>query len=174
MVGRVEEVCEHVHGVCPGYLTGNPIIVCSAQASGTAQLPEAAQNFILNTMHPSRCEPFPDCPRYCRNALIGGEHALSCLTFQLTRILTLGNRVVPVCLAIVCMCLSMRVLPGVRMCALFEEGILHLWIQGLGVHPLDWGRRGRVQKTARGWGTQQPGNVCVLGGGGYGDVRACH
>ena len=34
----------------------------------------------------------------------GGEHALSCLTIQLTRILTLGYRVVPVCLAIVCVC----------------------------------------------------------------------
>jgi hypothetical protein len=41
---------------------------------------------------------------FFRKAPIGGEHALSCLTFQLTRILTLGNRVVPVCLAIVCVC----------------------------------------------------------------------
>ena len=39
---------------------------------------------------------------YCRKAPIDGQHALSCLTFQLTRILTLGNRVVPVCLALVC------------------------------------------------------------------------
>ena len=35
----------------------------------------------------------------CRKAPIGGEHALSCLTTQLTRILTLGNRVLPVSLA---------------------------------------------------------------------------
>jgi hypothetical protein len=87
-----------------GYLTGNPIFVCSVQASGTVQLPEAAQTFILNTRHPPRCEPLPACPRYCRKAPIGHEHALSCFTIQLTRILTLGNRVVPVCLAIVCVC----------------------------------------------------------------------
>jgi len=67
--------------VCPGYMTGHPIFVCSAQASGTAQLPEAAQNFILNTMHPPRCEPLPACPRCCRQAPIGGERALSCWTF---------------------------------------------------------------------------------------------
>ena len=46
----------------------------------------------------------PCLSRYCRKAPIGDGHALSCWTFQLTRILTLGNRVVPVCLAIVCVC----------------------------------------------------------------------
>ena len=31
------------------------------------------------------------------------------------------------------------VLPGVRTCAPFEEGILHLWMGGLVARPLGWG-----------------------------------
>ena len=31
------------------------------------------------------------------------------------------------------------VLPGVRTCAPFKEGIVHSWIGGLGAHPLGWG-----------------------------------
>ena len=58
----------------------------------------------------------PCLSRYCRKAPIGGEHALSCLTFQLTRILTLGNRIVPVCLVIVCVyvraCVTSKQLPA--------------------------------------------------------------
>ena len=38
--------------VYPRYSTRNAIIVCFAQASGIAHLLEAAQNFILNTIHP--------------------------------------------------------------------------------------------------------------------------
>ena len=34
------------------------------------------------------------------------------------------------------------VLPGVRTCSPFEEAILHLWIAGLGAHPLGQKSRG--------------------------------
>ena len=38
------------------------------------------------------------------------------------------------------------VLPGVRACAPFEGGILHLGRGGWVAHPLYWGSRGRVQR----------------------------
>ena len=49
------------------------------------------------------------------------------------------------------------VLPGVRTCSPFEEGILRVWIRGLVVHPSGWGGRGRMKKNCD-WG----------GGGGLG------
>ena len=38
------------------------------------------------------------------------------------------------------------VLPGVRTCLPFAEGILHPWTGGWVVHPVGWGCRGRVQE----------------------------
>ena len=45
-----------------------------------------------------------ECLFFFRKAPIGVGHALSCLTIQLTRIGTLGTRVVPVCVAVTCVC----------------------------------------------------------------------
>ena len=43
----------------------------------------------------------------------------------------------------VCACRSAP--PGARLCAPLEEGVLRLWMGGLGVHPLGWGCRGGGQ-----------------------------
>ena len=68
---------------------------------------------------------------YCRKVSIGVEHALSCLTIQLRRILTLGDRVVPVCLAMVyvcvCVCVRARMRVGARVCAC--DLVLHFEIK---------------------------------------------
>ena len=72
------------------------------QASGAAKLPGALLESVATMVGQDACLSAPR--QYCRKAPIGGKHTLSCLTFQLTRILTLGNRVVPVCVAIVCVC----------------------------------------------------------------------
>ena len=42
------------------------------------------------------------------------------------------------------------VLPGVRACAPFEEGILHSWMEGMGVHPLACGVEGAGQPNSQG------------------------
>ena len=52
---------------------------------------------------------------------------------------------------------------SVRTCSPFEKGILHSCMGEGGVlHPLDWGWRGRVQKTTRGG---QPAGLPSSGGG---------
>ena len=70
------------------------------QASGPAMLPGATLDLVKVRMSPSLLLCL--C---CRNTPIGGKHA--CLTICLiclTKILSLRNRIVPVCLAMVCVC----------------------------------------------------------------------
>ena len=67
------------------------ILLCPVQASGPAMLPEAALRFMEVTVHPPRCVPISAHYLCCRKAPLGVGHGLSCLTIQMTRILTLGT-----------------------------------------------------------------------------------
>ena len=48
------------------------------------------------------------------------------------------------------------VLPGVRPCSVFEDGMLHLWMGRLVVHPLDWGKGAGSKKAGSPLGTTAP------------------